>query len=150
GERVYYEVRVNESWIETVAERTPGADEPRGARRLSFTWGQCKKYFPKRVLQDSRDQYDFDGAIELKLAWKVLGANDARERFYTMSDVVLEPGRPPVELGLAAMHIMTKSKTQTRYVWSTFEHVDNVRTNPLPGGGHTRPSFHDPDCADCC
>lgn len=150
GERTYYEVRVNDSWVETIAKRTPGADEPRGARRLSFTWGQCNKYYPKQALQDSRDQYDFVGAIEIKLAWKILGANDARERFYTMSDVVVEPGRAPVDLGLVAMHIMNKSKTQARYVWSTFEHVDNLRANPLPGGGFSRPLFHDPDCTDCC
>lgn len=150
GERVYYEVRVNESWIETIARRKLDAGEPRGARRLSFTWGQCKKYFPKRVLQDSRDQYDFAGAVEIKLAWKILGERDARERFYTMSGVVPEPGRAPVDLGLVGMHIMTKSKTQTKYVWSTFEHVDNVRANPLAGGGLSRPSFHDPGCADCC
>jgi hypothetical protein len=157
GERVYYEVRINDSMVDTLRKaswtgytcRRPSEDSP-FHRALAFTWSQCASHYPKKELRDGRDQYDHVGAVEIKLGWKVLGPRDVRERFYTMSNVVLEPGRPPVQLGLVAMHIMSKAKTQKRYVWSTFEHVDNVRANPLGDGQSSTPSFHDPECADCC
>lgn len=157
GERVYYEVRINDSMVDTINSVSwTGAtcELPRnhaaGKRMLAFTWAQCAAQYPKQDQRDGRDQFDNPGAVEIKLAWKVLGPRDARERFYTMSNVVLEPGQAPVKLGLVAMHIMTKAKAQKRYVWSTFEHVDNVRANPLGNGHDSTPSFHDPDCADCC
>jgi hypothetical protein len=157
GERVYYEVRLNDSMVETIRQadwtgstcQRPSEDS-RFHRALAFTWAQCATHYPKKDERDARDRYDNPGAVEIKLGWKVLGPGDARERFFTMSNVVLERGRPPVQLGLVAMHIMTKAKTQKRYVWSTFEHVDNVRANPRGDGQESTPSFHDPDCADCC
>jgi hypothetical protein len=157
GERVYYEVRINDSMVDTLRQADwtgaiceSGRKTSNKERKLTLTWGQCANHYPKQVEQDGRDQFDFAGAVEIKLAWKVLGKGDIPERFYTMSDVVLEPGRAPVQLGLVGMHIMTKAKTQGRYIWSTFEHVDNVRANPIGNGRHSTPSFYDLGCTDCC
>jgi hypothetical protein len=86
------------------------------------------------------------GAMEFKAAWKVLGSGDDASRFYTIKAIVYNddaqqdpsPGENPVTLGLVGLHIAHKTKTQQNWVWSTFEHVDNLTK-----------SFYNPNCKDC-
>jgi hypothetical protein len=71
------------------------------------------------------------GAMEIKAAWKELieGKDDA-SRFYWTYALVLEPGLPKscrrAKLGLIGLHIVHKVIPFREWVWSTFEHVDNV------------------------
>jgi hypothetical protein len=72
------------------------------------------------------------GAMEIKAAWKVLGANDDPSRFFTMQAIVYNdvsgdpsPGPQPVTIGLAGFHISHKTALQKQWIWSTFEQVDN-------------------------
>lgn len=150
GEAVHYEIRVNRSWLDTAARAYAT-----GRKTMSFEYGQCSELF-------DGDQFSFEGAVELKLAWKVLGKGDIRERFYTMRDVALAGEQRRVDLGLVGLHITHKSKTQSAWIWSSFEHVDNVRANDLSTGleagsgnepstrGVSTPSFNDPACTSCC
>lgn len=108
------------------------------------------------------DKYNCPGVLELKLAWKVLAHGDIRGRFLrrkvqlpigcsTEANCNVDCSRHPakcssVELGLVGMHIIHKTKLQEQWIWSTFEQVDNVRSNKLPRSGQTRPSFFDPNC----
>jgi hypothetical protein len=85
------------------------------------------------------------GAMELKAAWKVLGKGDDSTKFYTIRAIVYNddsgepsPGPNPVTLGLVGLHIARKTATQRNWVWSTFEHVDNLTT-----------SFFNPNCDTC-
>lgn len=101
------------------------------------------------------------GAIELKLAWRVLDpAKDDFSRYLTQpAYVATGPGQPawtPVTVGLVGFHIAQKTETSPQWIWSTFEHVDNVAVDRLEtittADGETkplRPSFADPDCEWC-
>lgn len=78
------------------------------------------------------------GSIEIKAAWKVLGAGDDLSRFYTIKGIVFNddpnppktpsrsPGPNPVVLGLVGLHIVHKTPSQKNWIWSTFEQVDNT------------------------
>jgi hypothetical protein len=98
--------------------------------------------------------YGQTGSIEIKAAWKVLSdAEVAGGRFYTTTGYVFNdenggksPGRNPVTLGLVGLHIAHKTPKQHQWIWSTFEHVDNL--TPAPGA--TKASFNDPNCPAPC
>jgi hypothetical protein len=87
------------------------------------------------------------GAIEIKLAWKELAPTDDASRFYTHDiDVTpIEPGSKPkrIHAGLVGMHIAMRTKSSPEWIWSTFEQIDNVRSNPEPAGKQSTPSFVD-------
>jgi hypothetical protein len=82
------------------------------------------------------------GAMEFKAAWKVLGANDVPSHFFTTLAIVYNdesgspsPGRNPVTVGLVGLHVTHKTKKQHKWLWATFEQVEN----------ETR-SFYNPSC----
>ena len=96
------------------------------------------------------------GAMEFKAAWKVLGANDDSTHFFTQQAIVYNdedgnpsPGKNPVTVGLAGLHITQKTPRQPHWLWSTFVQADlnkgfnnpscppsqcppNVQTAPTP------------------
>jgi len=96
------------------------------------------------------------GAMELKAAWKVLGANDDPTHFFTQQAIVYNdedgspsPGANPVTVGLAGLHVIQKTPRQPHWLWSTFVQADlnkgfnnpncpssqcppNVQTAPTP------------------
>jgi hypothetical protein len=87
------------------------------------------------------------GAMEFKAAWKVLGANDNPAHFFTQTAIVYNdengspsPGKNPVTVGLVGLHITHKTSRQQRWLWSTFEQVENDTQ-----------SFFNPKCSstDC-
>jgi len=93
------------------------------------------------------------GAIEIKLAWKQLGANDDPSRFYTKKVQVKlsEPGPPEyrtIIAGLVGMHIAMHTESSPEWIWSTFEQIDNVRQNPLEHGGLSHANFMNPSLKD--
>jgi hypothetical protein len=102
--------------------------------------------------------YGPDGPIEFKAAWKVLGANDDSTKFYCIRAIVYNddsgdpsPGPNPVTLGLVGLHISHKTKTQRMWVWSTFEHIDNLTTsfyNPTSNQVPNQPITGSPDELD--
>ena len=42
-----------------------------------------------------------------------------------------EPSWKAVTVGLVGFHIAQKTETSPQWIWSTFEHVDNLATNRL-------------------
>jgi hypothetical protein len=75
------------------------------------------------------------------------------KRYYTVATTVpiaakqSESGKEleiNVTLGLVGFHIAHKTKGQPQWVWSTFEHVDNLAAPP-----GDKPTFNDPGCANC-
>ena len=102
-------------------------------------------YLVKNTLWSRKGQQAFTGtiafppgSIEIKAAWKVLGAGDDLSRFYTIKGIVFNddpappktpsrsPGTNPVVLGLVGLHIVHKTPSQKNWIWSTFEQVDNT------------------------
>ncbi len=95
------------------------------------------------------------GAIEIKLAWKQLGKNDDRSRFYVTKVKVAksEPYKPgqtqpemeEIEAGLVGMHISMRTESSPEWIWATFEQVDNVRQNKDAHGNLSHPNFYNPN-----
>jgi len=85
----------------------------------------------------ARNQVDFPvnlgttrhGAIEIKLAWKEMGANDDANRFYTTKVQVTTSEQTPqektIDVGLVGMHIAMHTQSSPEWIWATFEQVDN-------------------------
>ncbi|SDZ06193.1 hypothetical protein SAMN04487939_11414 [Lysobacter sp. yr284] len=97
------------------------------------------------------------GAIMIKSAWKVLGANDDAARFHTAKALVYtNPGENEgvqaacklQTMGLVGLHIAHKTGSAPQWVWSTFEHVDNVPTQGEPID-KPRYNFFDKNCTTC-
>lgn len=107
----------------------------------STLWSQAgQKAFTGTVdMPRGPSKYGPVGAIEIKAAWKILGKGDDASRFYTTKAIVFcddKGTKPSVEtLGLAGLHIIHKTPSQGKWLWSTFEQVDN-----------TTRSFHDSKC----
>jgi hypothetical protein len=85
------------------------------------------------------------GAIEIKLAWKEMGPNDDTNRFYiTTIDIPSAETvsqTKPVKVGLVGMHIAMRTESSPEWIWSTFEQIDNVRSNRKPDGTMSHPNF---------
>jgi hypothetical protein len=97
------------------------------------------------------------GAIEIKLSWKEMGANDDVHRFYTMKARVRIAGPPgpdgqpqyrTINAGLVGMHISMRTASSQEWIWATFEQIDNVRQNPLEHGGLSHANFMNPALKD--
>lgn len=101
------------------------------------------------------------GAMMVKAAWKVMGAGDDRSRFHLVDALAYNPpSKDPavvescaaVTLGLVGWHVAHKTDDAPQWIWSTFEHVDNVPdAGALTAGrvaGHY--SFFNPGCNGEC
>jgi hypothetical protein len=134
-----------------------------------FTYIVNNKLYSKAVQQNFASPVSFPagniaagsvGAIVIKASWKVLDPkdpNDAPSRFHSLPALVYTPASdsPPVRaqchkalLGLVGLHIVHKTSTHPQWLWTTFEHVDNVPTpaeaKAPPPGRHW--NFFDPAC----
>jgi len=97
------------------------------------------------------------GAVEIKFAWKILEDTDYKDRYFTdegylINEATGELDTIPTLLGMIGMHISQKTPTGKQWVWSTFEHIDNLRQNSFEKDGKTivvSPSLRDPDCEIC-
>ncbi|MFD2032027.1 hypothetical protein ACFSKM_20125 [Ancylobacter dichloromethanicus] len=90
----------------------------------------------------STDPRGTRGAMELKIAWRLLGTDDDAGRYITQKvlltvapDLVIgtQPICATVTVGMVGMHIIqrnpdyaTNIALEPEWIWSTFEHVDNA------------------------
>jgi hypothetical protein len=93
------------------------------------------------------------GSIAVKAAWRPLTAADTpavRARYYVESAEIIDVAKTlaagrivctTADVALVGLHIVIKTKSRQQWVWSTFEHVDNV---PPAGAGEAR----EPDAKD--
>ncbi len=100
------------------------------------------------------------GAVEIKLAWKILdeAKGDVPGRFFHTTAYVLDDSQNNwvrKQVGLIGLHISQKTTSAPQWVWSTFEHVDNLRVDELAEvivdgrRRKLRPSLNDPACETC-
>lgn len=91
------------------------------------------------------------GAIEIKLAWRILDdtKGDDASRYFTMDSWMLAADGKTwkqEKIGLVGFHISQKPTSSKQWVWSTFEHVDNLNTATLDaalsGGNPIQPTFY--------
>jgi hypothetical protein len=113
-----YEVRFNRELFDTIVD------------------DNNKWYVKNNLPSDSRPGTFKDGSIELKAAWRVLKAGDtiARERFYITKAMVFDAAASQAgsivcheqDVALVGLHIVIKTKLRPQWIWSSFEHIDNV------------------------
>jgi hypothetical protein len=101
------------------------------------------------------------GAIMVKAAWKVLDAKtDDPRRFHTAQVLLYQPAQQNPKIaeschlatvGLVGLHIAHKTQVEPQWVWSTFEHVDNVPTQSEITAKNLkkRYNFYNPACSRC-
>lgn len=100
-----------------------------------------------------------EGAIMVKAAWKVIAAAD-KARFHSENVLVYSPAsenpKYPAKctmktVGLVGLHIGHKTQSAPQWLWSTFEHVDNVPTDADVKSGKLKAkyNYYDPKCKTC-
>lgn len=108
---------------------------------------------------DSTGKTLVEGAIMVKTAWKVIAPAD-KARFHSENVLVYTPAsenpKYPAQckmqtVGLVGMHIGHKTKDAPQWLWSTFEHVDNVPTDADVKSGKLKASYsyYNPKCKTC-
>lgn len=94
-----------------------------------------------------------DGSTEVKAAWRILTPADTpaiRARYYIIPNAqvfdVASAKCATQDIALVGFHIVAKTPNRPQWIWSSFEHVDNVpgiTTEPKPPAGIPL-SFNDP------
>jgi hypothetical protein len=160
---VFYEVHLNKPEYDYIV--CPDRDEPQPPCKNNLYSQDGQTAFLKSggtisLPQGSNSPQSY-GAIEVKAAWKQLGAGDDPTKFYTVVATLIDPVTgeeiPDVNMGLVGLHIITWTSSASpaagspsQAVWSTFEHVANAPDAPLsdaqppppPAGSHF--NFNDP------
>lgn len=70
-----------------------------------------------------------DGSLVIKAAWIDMTGIPNPERYYTRQVWLLDPTSGSCSetvMGLVGLHIVQKTPTRPQWIWTTFEHVDNV------------------------
>lgn len=147
GNLVYYQILMN--WNEFNYIK----------KNQLYNWDGQIKYNTPTTFPWGNIQNDQLGSIELKLAWKILDEDkgDIRDRFYFKDALVLDNGKWVTKtVGLVGMHITHKTDSSKKgWIWSTFEHVDNIQANDLEmvqvknEWWPLKPSFNNPVCETC-
>ena len=93
------------------------------------------------------------GSTEVKAAWRILTERDTpdvRKRYYVVPGAQVfdaQAGKCVLrDIALVGLHIVSKTAGQPQWIWSSFEHVDNVPAiadEPRPPAGVPM-SFNDP------
>ena len=140
GKFVRYESYINKPIFDYIVSNELYNQE--GQVKFVSTNGQKIQFPIGNGIGDGQDpKY---GSMGIKLAWKQLGDNDIPSRFFTLKAIVVstsfdEQGnmvksKSEQTMGLVGMHVTALTKSAPNWIWSTFEHVDNVIANDLETG----------------
>ena len=105
---VHYEVRVNEREFASI---------------VGNNW------YIHGNLPNASTVVPFDvGSTEIKAAWRILKKSEDGSRYYVVHNAQVFDGEKCVfqDVALVGLHIVAKTYTRRQWIWSTFEHVDNV------------------------
>jgi hypothetical protein len=89
-------------------------------------------------------------SIQVKAAWREFRfpeEKDLLDRYYHVPALLVDRQTGVGEkktMGLVGLHIVHKTPSRPQWVWSTFEHVDNVAVGP-GAPANARPTFQDPN-----
>jgi hypothetical protein len=158
GNPVYYEVLMNELEYNYIISNTLYNLDG----QIAFLENHSQVYLPQGAFLNNlgkpfNKNPEQVGAMELKLAWKVMAPGDIQSRFYTKPACLLNlDGTWEIkDVGLVGIHIAHKTQSSKNWIWSTFEQVDNVQVDAQEVATYTpqnkvlKPSFNDPACNDC-
>lgn len=129
---VYYEIRFNRDQYDFVR----GSDDnPASWLYRARNLMAAEQQGPISMPAGNPNPY-VQGAVMVKAAWKQLTAADDASRYFTQPAVIYDTTVSPavcrpVTIGLIGLHVAHKLQGQPQWVWSSFEHIDNV---PLDNG----------------
>jgi cytochrome c len=110
--------------------------------RVLFDYVVANRLYDSRVQARATSIVAPDGAILVKAAWRELESTEEPRYLTARARICDSATRCSVRtVGLVGFHIMQKTKGSPQWIWSTFEHADNVEGD--------NPSFFDPACRDC-
>ncbi|WP_437886469.1 hypothetical protein [Sorangium sp. So ce307] len=141
GRPVQFEIMMNQTAYENIV-----------SNRLYTVEGQIEAD-PPNLFGWGKADNELWGATVIKLAWKQLDEKDQAGRFFRRR-VKAKPGdQKPRLFGLVGMHIAYKVSFLGDWVWSTFEHIDNVDDKDEPTCAApappplAEPLFYDKQCS---
>jgi hypothetical protein len=86
-----------------------------------------------------------NGTIDIKAAWRELKPGENSDRYYKVDALAVDPvtgNCDKRQFVLIGFHIGQKTRNRPQWIWSTFEHVDNISVAPDAPAG-TKPSLND-------
>jgi len=126
---VHYEIRVNQKQFDFIV---------------------ANKLYDRQVIDGLKNPLQFpSGSIEVKAAWREFNASDTeatRNRYYRVtgkSQDYRNNSGDSKEFGLVGLHIVQKTPLRPQWVWSSFEHVDNVPPFGQPPSPGSRFALND-------
>jgi len=94
--------------------------------RTEFEGIQARQLY----LRSNLSNVVFDsGAVDIKASWVLMDGVSDPQRFYTRHALVMNLETDSCEdklVGLVGLHIVHKTPSRPQWIWSTFEHIDNV------------------------
>jgi hypothetical protein len=118
----HYEIRVNQKQFDFIVS---------------------EKLYDRKVIDGITTPVSFpSGSIEVKAAWREFNDSDSpetRKRYYRVEALAQDyrtNAGVKKEFGLIGLHIVQKTPLRPQWIWSSFEHVDNVPSfgqRPAPG-----------------
>jgi hypothetical protein len=102
------------------------------------------------------------GAFMLKVSWKILGPEEIEARNFHMVDALVsmpvregskaKPPCLPQKLGLIGFHAVHKTATRPQWIWTSFEHIQNVpdRNEVTAKTFHGPYNFFSTNCGNDC
>lgn len=139
GTNLWYEIKLNKDFYDYVVEN--GFYNARAQHEAILNGDPMN--FPRG------DDYNTVGAIELKAAWMEVTDPISKqwERYKLAKTIVLDKYTDSLRVttvALVGLHILHKTESQPTWVWTTFEHIDNV-----PDDSYTHPygfNFYNSQC----
>lgn len=117
--------------------------------RIDFLPGQLKDPDSRRSTDpNNRDDV---GSIMIKVSWKILEAEDDESKFHHVDALVAMPATPDGQfdppclekkLGLVGIHIVHKTIGRPQWIWTSFEHADNVPEQSDIDNHKLKPSYN--------
>jgi hypothetical protein len=102
------------------------------------------------------------GAFMLKVSWKILGPEEIKAKNFHMVNALvsmpvregskLKPPCLPETLGLIGFHAVHKTASRPQWIWTSFEHIQNVpdRNEVTAKTFHGPYHFFNTNCRDDC
>ena len=116
----------------------------RGKDEDSNSWFYLRKNLVKYLIANNDSLVmpassapDTYGALMVKAAWKELTAKDDESLYYVINEEVYDPVTKtcsPKKMGLVGLHLVQKLDGFSQWIWSSFEHRNNI-----PGQGAQQP-----------
>jgi hypothetical protein len=153
GNYAIFDILMNKSMFDYIQQNNLQSR----AGQQSASNGRLRVDFPAGANATPSNPNGDAGAVMIKVSWKILDLPNEKPNFHTVDALVLMPrhpnetAKPPClrkTLGLVGFHVGHKTVGRRQWIWTSFEHVNNVPEQQEVDSRQTRPSynFYNPAC----